>query len=129
MNDALKFKRVDRAGFRFGAACSLGGTAGGLGTNQIWSLGAGYEQGPLSLGAGYLNVRRPNFSFFGKHRTSSPTASNLTASTVYADYASASTQQIIAAWARSRRSTRCIIRARPRSTTSKRTSGICSRRR
>ncbi|QHP94715.1 porin [Burkholderia glumae] len=97
MNNALKFKRIDRAGFRFGAACSLGGTAGGLGTNQIWSLGAGYEQGPLSLGAGYLNVRRPNFSFFGNHRTSSPTASNLTASTVYADYASASTQQIIAA--------------------------------
>ncbi|WP_118180434.1 porin [Paraburkholderia phosphatilytica] len=99
VNNAIKFRSVDYAGLKFGGLYSPGGTAGHPGTNQIWSLGAGYDNGPLSLGVGYLNARDPNFSFFGNNSTSSTTASNMTASTVYSGYASAQTQQIIAAGA------------------------------
>jgi predicted porin len=41
-----------------------------------------------------LNVKNPNFSFFGNNSTSSTTASNMTP-TVYSGYASAKTQQVI----------------------------------
>ncbi|RQR69845.1 MULTISPECIES: porin [unclassified Burkholderia] len=99
VNNAIKFKSVDYAGLKFGGVYSLGGVAGHSGTNQIWSVGAGYDRGPLSLGVGYLNARDPNYSFFGNNSTSSTTASNMTASTVYSGYASARTQQIIAAGA------------------------------
>ncbi|WP_028232405.1 porin [Paraburkholderia mimosarum] len=99
VNNTIKFRSVDYAGLKFGGLYSLGGVAGHLGTNQIWSLGAGYDNGPLSLGAAYLNVRDPNFSSFGNNSLSSTTASNMTASTVYSGYASARTQQIIAAGA------------------------------
>ena len=50
------------------------------------------------MGAGYLNVKDPNFSFFGNNATSSATGSNMSgSSTVYSGYASAKTQQVITA--------------------------------
>jgi len=49
------------------------------------------------LGAGYFNVKNPNYSFFGNNSTSSATASNMTASQVYSGFATAKTQQVISA--------------------------------
>jgi predicted porin len=96
VNNAIKFTSANYAGFTFGGLYSLGGIAGQYNRNQIWSVGAGYSRGPLQLGAGYVNVKDPNFSFFGNNATSSATGSNMT-SRVYSGYASAHTQQIITA--------------------------------
>jgi len=96
-NNSIKYTSTNYSGFTFGGLYSLGGVAGQFNRNQIFSGGVGYAQGPLTLGAGYLNVKNPNFSFFGNNSTSSTTGSNMTGSTVYSGYATAKTQQVITA--------------------------------
>jgi predicted porin len=96
-NNAIKYTSANYSGITFGGLYSLGGVAGQFNRNQIFSGGVGYAQGPLTLGAGYVNVKNPNFSFFGNNATSSTTASNMTGSRVYSGYATAKTQQIITA--------------------------------
>ncbi len=95
VNNAIKYTSTNYAGFTFGGLYSLGGNAGQFNRNQIWSVGMGYSQGPLQLGAGYLNVKDPNYSFFGNTPSSSATASNMGGSRVISGYASAKTQQVI----------------------------------
>jgi predicted porin len=97
VNNGVKYTSANYSGITFGGLYSLGGVAGQFNRNQIWSGGIGYAQGPLTLGAGYVNVKNPNFSFFGNNATSSATASNMTGSRVYSGYATAKTQQIITA--------------------------------
>jgi predicted porin len=97
VNNSIKYTSSNYSGITFGGLYSLGGVAGQFNRNQIWSAGIGYAQGPLTLGAGYLNVKNPNFSFFGNNASSSATGSNMGASTVYSGYASAKTQQVITA--------------------------------
>jgi len=97
VNNAVKYASNDYAGLKFGGLYSLGGVAGQFNRNQIWSIGAGYQRGPIQLGAAYLNVKDPNFSFFGNNATSSTTASNMSGSRIYSGYASAGTQQVISA--------------------------------
>jgi predicted porin len=97
VNNSIKYASANYSGITFGGLYSLGGVAGQFNRNQIFSGGIGYSQGPLQLGAGYLNVKNPNFSFFGNTASASATASNMTASTVYSGYATAKTQQVISA--------------------------------
>ncbi|MFK4445328.1 putative porin [Caballeronia udeis] len=97
VNNSIKYASNNYSGFTFGGLYSLGGVAGQFNRNQIFSAGVGYAQGPLQLGAGYFNVKNPNFSFFGNTSTASTTGSNMTGSTVYSGYASAKTQQVISA--------------------------------
>jgi len=97
VNNSIKYTSANYSGVTFGGLYSLGGVAGQFNRNQIFSAGVGYAQGPLQLGAGYFNVKNPNFSFFGNNSTSSTTGSNMTGSTVYSGYASAKTQQVITA--------------------------------
>ncbi|AET90138.1 MULTISPECIES: porin [Caballeronia] len=103
VNNAIKFTSANYAGFTFGGLYSLGGNAGQFNRNQIWSVGLGYSQGPLQLGAGYLNVKDPNYSFFGNTpnsrtaTTAGATTSNFGSSRVINGYASAKTQQVISA--------------------------------
>jgi predicted porin len=98
VNNSIKFTSNNYNGLTFGGLYSLGGVAGETGRNQIFSLGAGYANGPLVLGAAYLNVRNPNVSFFGNSTsgTVSTTTSNV-ASPVFSGYGSANTYQVIAA--------------------------------
>lgn len=98
VNNAIKFTSADYAGFKFGGLYSLGGVSGDFSRNQIFSFGAGYNNGPLVLGVGYLNVRNPNVSFFGNSTsgTVSGTVSNVS-SPVYSGYGSAHTYQVIGA--------------------------------
>ncbi|GAB2922203.1 porin [Paraburkholderia jirisanensis] len=95
-NNSIKYESVKYAGFSFGGMYSFGGVPGQFERNRIWSVGAGYNRGPLALGIGYLNIRDPNFSFFGDTQTGSTTASNMTNLT-YSGYASAQSQKIFAA--------------------------------
>ena len=97
VNNAIKYTSNTYGGFKFGGLYSLGGAAGDFTKNQIWSLGASYSAGSFQAGVGYLNVRDPNFSFFGNNSSSSTTGSNMSGSNVYSGYASARTQQVIAA--------------------------------
>jgi predicted porin len=97
VNNSIKYASTNYGGITFGGLYSLGGVAGQFNRNQIFSGGVGYAQGPLTLGAGYLNVKNPNFSFFGNTATASATGSNMTASQVYSGFASAKTQQVISA--------------------------------
>jgi predicted porin len=98
VNNSIKYTSANYNGLTFGGLYSLGGVAGETGRNQIYSLGAGYSNGPLVLGAAYLNVRNPNVSYFGNNTTSTPssTVSNIS-SPVYAGFGSANTYQVVAA--------------------------------
>lgn len=98
VNNAVKFKSVDYGGLTFGGLYSLGGVAGQTGRNQVYSLGAGYSNGPVVLGVGYLNARNPNVSLFGNSTSGAilSTTSNIS-SPVYAGFGSANTYQVIGA--------------------------------
>ena len=97
-NNAVKYTSPNFAGLTFGGMYSLGGVAGDFSRNQAFSVGAGYSNGPLVLGAGYLNVRNPNVSFFGNSTSGTPsnTATNVS-SPVYSGFVSAHTYQVIGA--------------------------------
>jgi len=96
-NNTVKYTSANYNGLTFGGTYSLGGVAGDFSANQIWSFGAGYNNGPLVLGAGYLNARTPsNAGGLSGNNTSSSTASAVT-TPVYSGYVSANTYQVIGA--------------------------------
>ncbi|PLZ02381.1 porin [Burkholderia sp. WAC0059] len=109
-NNSIKYASPDIDGLKFGGLYSLGGVAGATGRNQIFSLGASYYRGPLSLAVAYLNARNPNYSFFGSNPGTGtlPTSNNMgslgsatssESNPVFGGYASASTYQVVAAGA------------------------------
>jgi predicted porin len=97
VNNSIKYTSTNYSGITFGGLYSLGGVAGQFNRNQIFSGGLGYAKGPLTLGAAYLNVKNPNYSFFGNNSSSSTTATNMSASQVFSGFATAKTQQVISA--------------------------------
>jgi predicted porin len=96
-NNAIKYKSLNYSGFTFEGVYSLGGVAGNFTQNQIFSLGAGYVGHSLNVGVAYLNIRSPNTSFFGNSVATLTAGVNNETSPVYSGFASAHTQQIIAA--------------------------------
>ncbi|CAG4917402.1 porin [Paraburkholderia gardini] len=103
-NNTVKFASKNYGGLTFGGTYSFGGKAGDFSSNQIWSLGAGYANGPLVLGVGYLNARTPAasgglFNNGGSIAGLSATTGQQTAVTspVYSGFASANTYQVIGA--------------------------------
>ncbi|WP_420959069.1 porin [Burkholderia gladioli] len=65
INNAVKYVTPVFGGLRVSGLYSFGGVPGAGGQNQVWSLGASYEHGGFGFGAGYLNARNPNVSFYG----------------------------------------------------------------
>ncbi|MBN3835050.1 porin [Burkholderia sp. Ac-20344] len=97
VNNAIKYTSPTYAGFSFGGLYSLGGIAGQFAKNQVWSLGAGYNNGPLVLGVGYLNARTPGNAGGMFNNGSTASAAPVT-SPVYGAYANnANTYQVIGA--------------------------------
>lgn len=94
-NNAIKFRSVDYSGLTFGGLYSLGGVAGSITTNQLYSLGAGYNQGPLAVGVAYMNVRNPAASLFGSNPSDTAASNGLTSTPVYSGYATAASYQVI----------------------------------
>ncbi|MDN7930652.1 porin [Burkholderia metallica] len=95
VNNAVKFTSANYGGLTFGGLYSFGGQAGQFSKNQVWSLGAGYTNGPLVLGVGYLNARTPN-QFGGMFNNGSTSSS--VSSPIYGGYANnANTYQVIGA--------------------------------
>ncbi|WP_322069482.1 porin [Paraburkholderia bannensis] len=96
-NNTVKFTSANYAGLRFGGTYSFGGASGNISQNQIWSIGAGYSNGPLVLGVGYLNARTPsNIGGLFGNSTSSTTAAAVT-TPVYSGFVNANTYQVIGA--------------------------------
>ncbi|MDE1180822.1 porin [Paraburkholderia sp.] len=106
-NNSIRYLSPSYNGLSFGGVYSVGGVAGSVTQKQIYSLGAAYAQGPLSVAVAYLNARDPNFSFYGSQANAGTTAASnnlggvgsaTTAQSVptIAGYASAKTLQIIA---------------------------------
>ncbi|PFH11192.1 putative porin [Collimonas sp. PA-H2] len=58
INNSVKYASPNFGGFTFGGLYGLGETAGDSSKNRTYSLGAGYVNGPLSAGLGYLNLSR-----------------------------------------------------------------------
>ena len=56
---SIKYRSATVAGFSFEGLYSLGGTAGDFAQNRVWSVGAGYTYGGLTLGAGYIRIDDP----------------------------------------------------------------------
>jgi len=97
-NNTIKFTSANYGGLTFGGTYSLGGQAGNFSGNQIWSLGAGYNNGPLQLGVGYLNARTPAASGGMFNNGGTITAPNAAVtSPVYGAYTSANTYQVVGA--------------------------------
>lgn len=97
-NNTVKFTSASYGGLKFGGTYSLGGQAGNFTANQIWSLGAGYNNGPLVLGVGYLNARTPATAggLFNSGGTTAAANAAVT-SPVFSGFASANTYQVIGA--------------------------------
>ncbi|MFP3248910.1 MAG: porin, partial [Paraburkholderia sp.] len=106
-NNTIKYTSQNYNGLTFGGTYSFGGIAGNVSANQIWSLGAGYNNGPLVLGVGYLNARTPAASggifndggtiATNTAKTATAAASYAVTSSVYAGFASANTYQVVGA--------------------------------
>lgn len=97
LNNAIKYTSADYDGITFGGVYSMGGTPGNFSNNQVWSAGASFINGPLAIGAAFLQAKNPNTSFFGN--SSHDATENHLPSMVTAGYASARSLQIAAAGA------------------------------
>ena len=97
-NNTVKYTSANYNGLTFGGTYSFGGVAGDFTSNQIWSLGAGYNNGPLVLGAAYLNARTPAASggLFNNGGAVAAASAAVTTS-IYSGFASANTYQVIGA--------------------------------
>jgi predicted porin len=60
INNAVQYKSIDYRGFQFEGLYGFSNKAGGFSDNNAYSAGAQYRNGPLSLGAAYLQVNNPN---------------------------------------------------------------------
>ncbi|MGF6643951.1 putative porin [Paraburkholderia sp. GAS33] len=91
-NNTIKYASPNYSGLKFGGTYSLGGTAGNFTNNQIWSLGASYNRGPVAVGAAYLNARNPGTGMFSTAASSLP---ETLMTPIYSGFMSANTFQLI----------------------------------
>ncbi|TCK84143.1 porin [Paraburkholderia sp. BL9I2N2] len=99
-NNAIKYTSPNIAGVTFGGLYSLGGIAGNITQNQVWSLGASYAGAGLTAGVGYLNVRNANVGFFGSSSSTTLTSATANSTTpVISGFMSAHTYQVFGAGA------------------------------
>ncbi|MEX3920843.1 porin [Paraburkholderia sp. BR10872] len=81
-NSSIKYVSPSFGGFTIGGLFSFGGVAGNFSQNRGWSVAANYANGPLSLSAGYLELRNPlqaalggESGYIGDFSCSNPNAS------------------------------------------------------
>jgi predicted porin len=102
ISNSVKYGSPNYGGMSFGGFYSFGGKAGDITQDQLYAFGAGYDNGPLSLGVSYENARDPNFSVWGTNPSAntptSATGLNMS-SPVYSGFASAHTWQVVSAGA------------------------------
>ncbi|WP_176053179.1 porin [Paraburkholderia caribensis] len=106
-NNTIKISTPSFRGFSMNAMYGLGGVAGNVSQNQLWSVGAGYLNGPFRIGVAFLDAFDPNISLWGAQPNSGGVTTNNMGSfgsvttpqrnPVIAGYASAHREQIAAA--------------------------------
>ncbi|WP_449414439.1 porin [Pandoraea soli] len=94
VNNAVIYTTPTIKGLTASAMYGFGNVAGSTATNRIVAIGAGYVNGPVTLGVGYEVANQPNFSAFGNNASSSTTGNNIS-SPVDTGYASAKSQKIL----------------------------------
>lgn len=95
-NNGIKYTSPNFRGLTFSAFYSLGGVAGNFTNNQIYSASTVYKNGPFAAGVGYINMRDPNYSYWGdkpNSATSSSANSLNMSSPVFSGLASAGLMQ------------------------------------
>ncbi|MFM0757396.1 porin [Paraburkholderia strydomiana] len=100
VNNSIKYTSANYAGFTFGALYGFGGQPGSLKQQNTWSVGASYANGPVHVGVGY--ERSDNTKNGASDTTAgkwSGTDDGLFNSSINEGYASAQSQQIVAAGA------------------------------
>lgn len=71
INNSIKYTTANYNGFSAGAlygfsnSANNGSTGSGFANNRAWSVGLGYANGPLSVGAGYLYLASPGSNSSG----------------------------------------------------------------
>ncbi|MBP0640051.1 porin [Cupriavidus sp. AcVe19-6a] len=102
VNNAVKYMSPSFGGVTFGGLYGFGEQPGNGSRNQIWSVGAGYDNERLTLGTAYLNVRNPNQSYFTSNPTNVPgvALNNMTGSPIYSGFSSAGLYDAYGATAR-----------------------------
>ncbi|SAK57498.1 outer membrane porin OpcP [Caballeronia pedi] len=80
-NNSIKYTSPDWNGFSVGGTYSLGGVAGDFSQRRGYSVAAAYTRLPVSISAGYLNLRNPldaalggTNGYIGDFACSNPTA-------------------------------------------------------
>ena len=58
LNNSIKFSSASFGGVKVGAMYAFSNAAGESGNDNAYSLGANYSMGPVTLGAGYVQVNR-----------------------------------------------------------------------
>jgi len=100
VDNSVKYTSANYAGFTFGALYGFGGQPGSMKQQNTWSVGAAYANGPLHVGVGYERADNSKTGVtdttFGKWHGSDDGTFN---SSISEGYASAQTQQIVAAGA------------------------------
>jgi len=76
LSNAIKYVSPELFGITFGGTYALGGHAGDYSADRAWSVAASFTHGPISLGAGYLNVRDPFTAVLGATAGASPAATS-----------------------------------------------------
>lgn len=98
--NAIKYQSPSFNGLNFTALYSLGGQAGDFTKNSVWDLAAGYSNGPIKLGIGYMFTKDPYYATFGNQGNSSTSTTgtnNNMPSRIFGGYASAGSQSILTA--------------------------------
>ena len=101
VDNAIKYASPNLKGLTFGGLYSLGGVAGSMGRNSIYSAGANYVAGPITLAAAYTFVHQPNTAYFSNSALASGQLSAggsqvAAANTIWGGYATAETYQTAA---------------------------------
>jgi len=60
--NSVKYQSPQWAGFSFGALYGFGGVPGSFSADSTMSFGASYQNGPLGLGAAYVEVKYPQLN-------------------------------------------------------------------
>jgi predicted porin len=93
-NNSIKYTSPSFSGLQFGALYGFGNQAGSIKNQSTWSLGAQYQNGPLAVGAAYMLA---NNTYGANGGAWSGAYDGTFASSINEGFASAKTQQIIAA--------------------------------
>jgi predicted porin len=89
-NNSIKYASPIFNGFQMGALYGVGGQPGGLKNQSTMSIGGQYNHGPFAIGAAYLKANNASSSW-------TSTYDGTFSSSINAGFASAQSQQIIAA--------------------------------